>query len=175
MTRPADSQSDLLLAVSLGSSIAILDQVTKCLVMQRFIRGESVTVIPHLFSLTYIRNYGAAWGIFSGQGQWLAVLSILMLGVIILFRKSFMKGLLWHRIATGLLIGGIIGNLVDRIKLGYVVDFLDFYLGARHFPAFNVADSAICVGVALYMIAEFMLARQARDKDSRCEESRHTS
>jgi signal peptidase II len=82
----------------------------------------------------------------------LAVISLVTVLALYLFRRSFSLMHWGSRIALGLIVGGIIGNLIDRIRVGYVIDFLFFYIGAYHWPAFNVADSAICVGVGLYII-----------------------
>ncbi len=124
--------------------------------MGRFLPGEGVPVIPGFFNLVYVRNTGAAWGMLGGLTGWLVVFSILMLLVIVIFRRSFLNDTLTHRFAFGFMIGGIVGNLIDRVRLQYVVDFLDFHAGVHHFPAFNVADSAICIGVGLYMITAFL-------------------
>ncbi len=139
----------------LSIAIVLLDQITKHLIMQNFHLSESIELIPGCFSLTYIRNIGAAWGMLGGWNGVLVALSTVVLGVLIIFRRSFLSDSLIHRISLGLMLGGIIGNLFDRIRLQYVVDFLDFYWRTHHFPAFNVADSAICVGVGLYMITSF--------------------
>jgi len=144
----------LILIVSFA--VAVADQVTKQLVRSSFVVGQRVSVLPGFFDLRYIRNTGAAWGILSGLNNWLILLSVLMLTFLILFRRSFLTDTLMHRCAAGLMIAGIVGNLVDRLRLGYVVDFLDFYLGTSHFPAFNVADTAICTGVGLYILSQFV-------------------
>ncbi len=149
-----------MLPLCIAFSIALSDQITKFLVLSGFELHESVTIIPGLFDLRYIRNTGAAWGIFAGGHLWLALLSVVMLGVIVVFRRSFLTNSLLDRICLGLIIGGIVGNLVDRVRLQYVVDFLDFYWRTHHFPAFNIADSAICVGVGLYIISQVLTARR---------------
>ena len=77
---------------------------------------------------------------------------IVVLVLLVIYRRSFLQEQFSHRILLGLMIGGIAGNLVDRIRFGWVTDFLDFYIGAHHWPAFNVADSAICIAVGLYII-----------------------
>lgn len=141
-------------------AIVMLDQMTKYLVTVRFHLGESIIIIPGLFSLTYVRNIGAAWGMLGGWNGALVLLSAVVLVVLIVFRRSFLGDNLIHRLSFGMMLGGIVGNLFDRIRLRYVVDFLDFYWENHHFPAFNVADSAICVGVGLYLIASFLPACQ---------------
>ena len=140
--------------------LVALDQATKHVVRASFALHEFRPVIPGFFSLTYVQNRGAAWGILSGWGFLLVALAVVMLVVLARYRaKIFGDGLL-GRIAFILLSGGIIGNLIDRAVLGYVVDFLDFYAGQSHFPAFNVADSCICVGVGLYMVASLALPQR---------------
>jgi signal peptidase II len=140
------------LCVSLA--IALADQIFKILIVRNLRLGESVVLVPGLFSLSYGQNTGAAWGMLQGLNNWLVVLSVVMLLVIVIFRRHFLADTVVHRLAMGLMIGGIAGNLLDRLRLGYVVDFLDFYWRQRHFPAFNLADAAICVGVFLYALTQ---------------------
>jgi signal peptidase II len=137
--------------------IVLLDQITKYLVTLRFQLSESLVLVPGFFSLTYVRNIGAAWGMLGGWNGVLVALSAVVLVLLILFRRSFLTDSLIHRLSLGLMLGGIAGNLFDRIRFQYVVDFLDFYWRNHHFPAFNVADSAICIGVGLYMISSFFV------------------
>lgn len=139
----------------LSIAIIVLDQFTKTLVTLKFDLSDSIVLIPGFFSLTYVRNIGAAWGILGGWNGVLVALSSVVLVLLIVFRRSFLTDSLIHRISLGLMLGGIAGNLFDRIRFQYVVDFLDFYWKTHHFPAFNVADSSICVGVGLYMISSF--------------------
>ena len=141
--------------------VILLDQATKEWVRGAFSLHESVPVIPGFFHLTYIRNTGAAWGMFSGQNLALAVLAFAMLVALVLFRRQFLPPGRVHRVALGLLCGGIVGNLFDRLRLDYVVDFLDFFHRGWHFPAFNVADSAICIGVAIYVLGTLLASRAA--------------
>jgi signal peptidase II len=148
-----------MLVLLLSVAIVILDQVTKHLITLKFFLGESIPVIPGFFDLAYVRNTGAAWGMLGGFNGLLVALSLAVLVVLIFFRRSFLTDSLIHRLALGLMLGGIVGNLLDRIRFQYVVDFLDFHWQTHHFPAFNVADSAICVGVALYMISAVFPAK----------------
>ncbi|MBN1557346.1 MAG: signal peptidase II [Lentisphaerae bacterium] len=136
-------------------AVAVADQVTKFLVLQRMALGVRIPVIPGFFNLSHVQNTGAAWGMLQGLNGWLVLLSVVMLAVILVFRKHFVTEALWQRAAMGLMVGGIAGNMLDRVRLGFVVDFLDFYTGVHHFPAFNIADSAICIGVGLYIVSQF--------------------
>jgi signal peptidase II len=136
-------------------AIAATDQLTKWLVVSSIGPGESIVVIDGFFQIVSWRNTGAAWGIFQDYNTLLAVVSILTILVLYLFRHSFQLQRNSSRIALGLIIGGIIGNFIDRVRVGYVIDFLDFYVGRFHWPAFNVADSAICIGVALYILVSW--------------------
>ncbi len=138
-------------------AITVLDQATKAWVRADFALGESRPVISGFFNFTYLRNPGAAWGLFGGHNTFLTVLSVVMLGVICIFRRSFLSDTWSHRIALGLMVGGIIGNLMDRFRFGYVVDFLDFHIAGYHWPIFNVADSAICVGVGIYVVTSLWM------------------
>ena len=133
--------------------VILLDQATKEWVRGAFSLHESVPVIPGFFHLTYIRNTGAAWGMFSGQNLALAVLAFAMLAALVLFRRKFLPPGRHHRVALGLLCGGIVGNFIDRLAYGHVVDFLDFHFGRfGAYPTFNVADSGIVCGVILYIL-----------------------
>lgn len=135
--------------------IALSDQWTKAIVRGSFALGESRPVVDGFFSLTYVRNTGAAWGILGGQNTSLTILSVVMLVVMVIFRRSFLGNTKTHRLALGLMMGGIVGNLLDRVRLGWVTDFFDFYVSSWHWPAFNIADAAICTGVAIYIVSAF--------------------
>ena len=137
----------------LSFSVAVLDQLTKYLVARHFLPGESVPLVPGFLNLTYVRNTGAAWGLFGGLNGWLAVLSIAMLVMIVTLRHAIIRDVFIQRTALGLMIGGIVGNLLDRVRLLHVIDFIHVHWGPHDFPSFNVADSAICVGVGLYILS----------------------
>jgi signal peptidase II len=145
----------------IAATIAALDQFTKWLVV-RFIRpDESRVVIPGFFDLVNWPNTGAAWGILRDYNLVLTIVSVLTVLALCLFRHSFQLHRWGPRIALGLITGGILGNLVDRVRVGHVIDFLSFHIGRYHWPAFNVADSAICVGVGLYIILSWRQDRAA--------------
>jgi signal peptidase II len=146
----------LLLTTALAFAIVVLDQITKLAVRRAFLLGESKPVISSFFNLTYVRNTGAVWGWFQNQNEWLVLVSIAVLILIFLFQDYLVSGKRLYSAAMGLIMGGILGNLVDRVKLGWVTDFLDFYWNDNHWPSFNVADAAICAGVGLYLLVSLI-------------------
>jgi signal peptidase II len=150
-------KSLLMLAFAVASGTVALDQVSKRLVLSSFQPGEVRPVIDGLFNLTLTFNRGAAFGLWSGlPSGWreailgLTILMALAVVAFLMTRSHYQS--LWAQTSLAAILGGAIGNIIDRVKFGAVVDFLDFYLGSYHWPAFNVADSAICVGVALLIL-----------------------
>lgn len=150
-----------MLALLTAILITISDQYTKHLVRLDFYYGESRPVIDGFFNLTYVRNTGAAWGMLGGYTHILTAVSVVMLILMIIFRRSFLNDTWPHRLALGLLVGGIVGNLMDRMRQGWVTDFFDFYIGRWHWPCFNIADAAICTAVGIYLLTGFLEQRQA--------------
>lgn len=150
----------------IAAAIAALDQFTKALVVRSLGPIESRVVIDGFFNIVNWRNTGAAWGIFQDRNFLLALVSLATVLVLYLLRHSFQLDRKACRIALGLIGGGIIGNLFDRLRVGSVIDFLDFHINGYHWPAFNVADSAICVGVALYIIVSWQRESAAPVKQS---------
>lgn len=148
-------------AAAVALAVVALDQGTKLWVVGAFAHGETLPLLP-FFSLTYVRNQGAAWGLFQGAHLWLAGFGAVAVALCCLFWRRIFGDHAWAAPLGGLLLGGIVGNLVDRVRLGYVVDFLDFHWGAWHFPCFNVADSAICVGVAALIALQWWEGRGGR-------------
>lgn len=145
-----------MLILCLSFAVTVLDQATKVLVRFRFLPGEARAVIPGLLDLRYVQNSGAAWGMLQGLNTWLVLISLVILSMLVVFRRHMLIEGVLCRVAMGFMVGGIAGNLLDRIRWEYVVDFLDFHARGHHFPAFNVADSAICVGVGLYVLCQFV-------------------
>lgn len=139
----------------IGLLVCALDQVTKQLALEYLRWGKPIEIIPGFFDLALIYNTGAAWGIFRDHSLWLTLLAFVALILLSVLRRHFTYVGLLPRIALGLLLGGIAGNLMDRLIHGCVIDFLSFYIGRFHWPAFNVADSAICIGVGLYLLDSF--------------------
>lgn len=140
--------------------VLLLDRATKWLVSERIQLHESISVIPGFFRLTHVQNRGAAFGLFADSpSEW----KVAILVAFSLIALVVVSALLWRNshtftmtgTALALILGGAIGNLWDRILAGHVVDFLDFYVGTYHWPAFNIADSAIVVG-AMLLVAEIL-------------------
>ena len=148
------------LAVWTALAVLIFDQLTKLLAHARLEPGVPVSVVDGFFSLTLIMNPGLAFGMLSSTPtawRWVvAVLSMAALAVLTVVGGRLLPSGGWiTRLALGLIFGGAVGNLVDRGRFGAVTDFLDFYWRGYHWPAFNVADSAISVGVALLALRIF--------------------
>ena len=143
-----------------GTCLAVLmaDQASKWVILKNLPLGHSIPVVDGLFSVVHVRNYGSAFGFLNhADTQWqrwfFIISSIVAMGIIAwLLRQTTERDKLmtW---GIGLVMGGAVGNLVDRLRLGSVVDFLDVFWGPLHWPAFNVADSAICVGAGLLLLA----------------------
>lgn len=151
----------------LSISVLLADQITKLIALRNLDPGYdgTISVIPGFFNLTLVFNQGAAWGILSGKILLLAAISAAMLVFLVWNGKELTQNRLGI-VATGILAGGTAGNLIDRLLRGYVIDFLDFHWpwfgGIYHFPAFNVADSAICIGFFLLMLNAFLCSPTKR-------------
>jgi signal peptidase II len=150
--------------IIIAALIVLSDRMTKSLVAQKIALSDSIDVIPGVFRLTHVQNQGAAFGLFADSPSEWKVAMLILFSVAAL---AVVSALLWKNgnalnttaIALSLVFGGALGNLWDRVVSGRVIDFLDFYLGSHHWPAFNIADSAIVVG-ALLLLSEIFLAPQ---------------
>lgn len=144
----------------------VLDQASKLAVdgsMQLF---ESIPLLPY-FNLTYVHNTGAAFSFLAQAGGWqrwlFAGLAVVMSSIIAVWLHRLQKHETLMAVALSLVLGGAVGNLIDRVAYGYVIDFLDVYYQDWHWPAFNIADSAICIGVGLMLLESFGVGRKAVD------------
>lgn len=157
---------------ALAVCVLLGDQLTKWLVRRRIFPNDEITIIPGFFNLTHRANTGAAWSLFTGNNAVLATIALAALVVLYLTRHHFSAHRLLGQFAFGLIFGGILGNLTDRLLPGRhaVVDFLHFYMARRgaagifDFPAFNVADAAICTGVALIFLLNWREEPVRNDK-----------
>lgn len=142
----------------LSALVIVVDQVTKRVIDSAMQLHQTIELIPY-FQLTYMRNQGAAFSFLSGAGGWqrwfFIGLAIVASVFIFVWLHKLDPSRRREAVAWALVLGGALGNLIDRILYGYVIDFLDVYVGDWHWPAFNVADSAITVGVALLLLDSF--------------------
>jgi signal peptidase II len=139
--------------------------------MTTFALHEQQNIIPGVFDLVYVTNTGAAFGFLAGSKNLLRQAFFVAVAIIALIVIVFAYGHLKRQgrifvYALGLIAGGAVGNLIDRLRFGSVVDFLDFYLGSYHWPAFNVADSAITVGVALFLLGTLLQHQKQKKEDN---------
>lgn len=137
----------------------VLDQLTKWATLAYIPLHNEIPIIPGFFNLVHVTNTGSAFGLMRGWFNFHVIFGTVMAVVmfILLFRKSTDQ---LTRFASALILSGIFGNITDRIVHGHVIDFLDFYVGRHHWPAFNVADSAIVIAVALFLWASFCTSSQ---------------
>lgn len=145
-------RAPVMLELALLYGITLLDQWTKWWVQGRLRYGERIVLIPGFLDFRHVRNTGAAWGLFAGFQPILVLVSLGVLALLAFRGRRLFGFTLTGRWTLGLLAAGICGNLIDRLRQGYVLDFIDFYVGRWHFPAFNVADMAITIGVGLYVL-----------------------
>ncbi len=158
------------LVIILAAVILVLDQITKIWIESNLALGETRIIIPGFFNLVHVLNKGAAFGFLADLEDplrtyfFIAATGLAMVLVIYLLRTVQRRDYYLFS-ALGLILGGALGNMVDRIRLGQVIDFLDFHLGSHHWPAFNVADVAISIGAILLIISFYVKKRYATDSD----------
>jgi signal peptidase II len=158
-------KSKYLILLVLTPLILVIDQLTKLYIDRTMQLYQSITVIDGLFNITYLRNKGAAFSFLSDTSWRLPFFILATVIAIIAIMVAFKKLRDEQRFAAvslTLILAGAVGNLIDRVRLGEVIDFLDVYWGRHHWPAFNVADSAICVGVALLALDMFREEKRAK-------------
>ena len=150
-----------LVPVGIAVAVVIVDQLSKLWIMATFSLHEQQDIIPGFFNLVYVTNTGAAFGFLAGSKTMLRQAFFVAVAVVALIIIVFAYGQLKRQgkifvYALGFIAGGAVGNLIDRLRFGSVVDFLDFYLGSHHWPAFNAADSAITIGVGLFLLGTLL-------------------
>ena len=148
----------ILLAVGVG--VLTFDQVTKALIVANLPLGSSVPIVGDLVIFWHVRNAGAAFSLFQGGTVLFLVVTVVALGMIVYFHRAFAGRSLWLEALLGLILGGTLGNLVDRVRQGYVTDFVSVGFGSVRFPTFNVADSSIVVGIGILVIVLMLLDRR---------------
>lgn len=150
----------MIIGIIIVGLIIILDQITKYLTVSQ-IGDKTIVVIDGFFNLIQRHNYGAGWSLF--EGNWLFLVSVTLVSLVFfgyLFKSVSFKDKWVYSLSISLMMGGTLGNFIDRLRLGYVVDFLQFIFGNYEFPTFNIADSALTVGVILFAIDVFFLEQK---------------
>jgi len=144
--------------LNLSALIILLDQLTKWISLSVLDLYETVPVMP-FFNFTMAHNYGAAFSFLSSAGGWqrwfFVALAVMVSVALSIWMKKLKPSAKLEAAALALIIGGAVGNVIDRFVHGYVIDFLDVYYGSYHWPAFNIADSAICIGAVLLILDSF--------------------
>jgi len=134
-----------LLSVLVIMAVVAIDQFTKNVIATTMHQGQSIPVLANVFHITYVGNPGAAFGMLAYRTQFFLVITVVVLAAFVFFYRRLGNSRVLMRLSLALIVGGSLGNFVDRLRVGYVIDFLDFQV----WPVFNVADMAICIGVAL--------------------------
>ena len=161
-----DKKRCIIISAAIALAVLVTDQITKLVVMQTFKLHESRSVIEGIFSWTYVRNRGAAWGILAGRTWLLLIIAFVVFGLMIKYFRYLTENYSERIIGLGLVMSGIIGNSIDRIWHGEVIDFIDFhYHQVWSYPVFNVADIAICTGVGLFVLSN--LLRKSKKDESK--------
>ncbi len=141
-------------------TIVFFDQLTKLLIIKNFNQYDSISVLPFV-KIIYVKNTGAAFGILQNLGNnvFIVISIIAIIGIFYVFLKSSD-----NMFSFSLLLGGATGNLIDRFIRGYVIDFIDIFVGKYHWPAFNIADSSLTIGIFLLIISQFRQVKNLEEK-----------
>ena len=157
-------QSNMVTTIIISIILLCIDQISKLLVVNLLTKTDSITIIKNFFYLTYINNDGAAFSILVGKRIFLILIAVLVIVMLIRYiKKNNIQNKL-ELVSISLIIGGSLGNLMDRVVRGYVIDFLDFKIFNYNFPIFNLADTFIVIGVFLLLLKEI---RKENNLDSR--------
>jgi signal peptidase II len=160
-SRAPGARSYLIPLLAIAAAVAIVDRITKLLIMRRLPEGHAHTIIPDVFRITHVLNTGAAFSMFSDSSKTGAVrYGLVLFSIVAIF---IVLGMLWRirhtfsltSVALALILGGAIGNVYDRVRYHFVVDFIEVYIVHYHWPDFNVADSCIVIGACLLFIEIF--------------------
>ena len=138
--------------------IVVADQISKVWIEHSFLPGCGMQILPGFFSLTRVHNTGVAFGMAQGNNLLTGVLALGILVLSVWVARGWDWEKRWVQVVAGMVAGGAVGNLIDRMRLGYVLDFLDFHYGRWSWPAFNIADSAISVGVT-FLVLSWLVGR----------------
>jgi signal peptidase II len=158
----AEAHRSSLIYLWLSLAVIVLDQITKQLIVHSMALYQSITLLPVL-ELTYLHNPGAAFSFLAGQNGWqrwfFTALAVIVSLVLVNWLRRLERTARLLSSAVALILGGAVGNLIDRLRLGQVIDFINTHWGEHYFPAFNVADSAICIGAGLLLLDAWLQRR----------------
>lgn len=146
----------------LAAFIIVIDQVSKWLIAKTMMIGQSISVIPNVLYITSIRNTGAAWSILEGKRLFFFIITIIVVVIVIYYLQKIGRYNPLLGTALGLVLGGSLGNFIDRVFRGQVVDFIHVYIGSYSYPIFNVADSSLVIGVILILIYIFIEGKKEK-------------
>lgn len=144
-------------------AVIAIDQITKWLIVKNMELGESIPIIDNVLYITSHRNRGAAWGILQNQMWFFYIITVIFVIGVIYYIQKYGKQDRFLGLSLALILGGAIGNFIDRVWRKEVVDFIHTYIFSYNFPVFNVADSALCIGVALIMIQTLLEGKKAKE------------
>ena len=141
----------------------MIDLMSKFSVEAFLVLGESITIIPNFFAITYVRNTGAAFSILEGKMIFFYVITVIAVVGMLHYLSKTPKEQIWMRLSLILMLGGAIGNFIDRVMYQYVRDFLDFTIFGYDFAVFNLADSFLCIGVALLLVDAYLEEKRGKN------------
>lgn len=145
--------------------VILIDQLTKWLIVKNMEIGESIKIIENLLYITSHRNRGAAWGILQGQMWFFYLVTVIVVIALVYYMQKEAKGKVLLGVSLAFMLGGAIGNFIDRLFRKEVVDFIDTYIFTYNFPIFNIADSALVIGVGMLMLQMLKEEREAKKTD----------
>ena len=143
--------------------VIAIDQISKWLIVKNMEFGTSIPIIDNVLYITSHRNRGAAWGILEGKMWFFYVITVVFVGFIVFYMKKYAKTDKLLGVSLGLILGGAIGNFIDRVFRQEVVDFIHVYIFSYNYPVFNIADSALCIGVVLIIIQTLLEGKKMKE------------
>ncbi len=149
---PAARRANLLTLLAVAAVVLVADQLTKAMVIAAVPVGERVQVLGDLVQVWHARNTGAAFSLFEGGFLLFVVVTAVALAMIVYFHRSFVGRSRWLQVILGVVLGGTLGNFIDRVRFGYVTDWISVGIGSTRWPTFNIADSGVVVGIILLVV-----------------------
>jgi signal peptidase II len=156
-------RADGVVLLLVAALLTVADQVTKALVVANLEVGQRVSVIGDLVQIWHAQNRGAAFSLLQGETLLFLAVSLLALGMVVYFHRSFRGRSTWLHVLLGVVLAGTLGNFIDRLRQGYVTDFVSVGFGDLRFPAFNVADSSLTIGIGILVIYLFLTDPDRRE------------